>query len=82
VATTVLSLIIGLFIGHLVGWVRAHRMVAEECELLGRFFVCKKVFYCTSIADTVTPKELAEKLASGDKFEVPVPPPSADISGA
>lgn len=81
-ANTVLSLIIGLFIGNFVGWVRAHSMVAEECELLGRFFVGKKVYYCTSIADTITPKELAEKLASGEKLEVPVPPPSADISGA
>lgn len=38
-----------LFIGHWLGWVRAHYMVKSECEKLGRFFVGDTVFVCTAI---------------------------------
>lgn len=42
-------LIVGLLIGHQVGWARAHRMVATECIRLGRFFVGKQTFQCVSV---------------------------------
>ena len=47
----VLALLIGLIIGYGMGWRAAHITVAEECELLGRFFVGKKVYECTRILE-------------------------------
>ena len=37
------------WIGHTVGWRSAHITVAKECERLGKFFVGKTVYECTSI---------------------------------
>ena len=49
--TVLFSVGCGLYIGYVAGWVNAHRKVEKECDLLGRFFVGKKVFYCSRIAD-------------------------------
>ena len=48
---TALALLIGLIIGYGIGWRAAHITVAEECELLGKFFVGKKVYECTRILE-------------------------------
>lgn len=44
--TKLLACIALLFIGHWLGWVRAHYMVKTECEKLGKFFVGDTVFVC------------------------------------
>lgn len=43
------GLILGIFVGHLCGWVNAHKTVEAECEKLGGFYVGKKVFKCVKV---------------------------------
>lgn len=52
-----------LWIGWFLGWRHAHLVVANECELLGSFFVGKTVYRCTAIE----PKEAAELKESSDE---------------
>lgn len=41
--------LISAWIGHTIGWRTAHITVAKECERLGKFFVGKTVYECTTI---------------------------------
>lgn len=52
-----IGLAIGCLIGHLCGWVNAHKTVETECEKLGGFYVGKKVFKCVKVE---TPSEETE----------------------
>lgn len=45
----VLMLVIGLFIGYNLGWLKAHNTIATECQRLGSFYVGSKTFKCTEI---------------------------------
>lgn len=47
--TGLLLLVIGFGFGHLSGWLKAHRMIAKECECLGGFFVGEQVYECTKV---------------------------------
>ncbi len=44
-------ILIGIVVGYMVGWRVAHETVAEECRLLGGFFVGKAVFKCSEIIE-------------------------------
>lgn len=46
---TIVVGLVCLFIGYRWGWINAHITVAKECERLGKFFVGKTVYECTSI---------------------------------
>ncbi|GAB3380779.1 hypothetical protein NCG89_00795 [Spongiibacter taiwanensis] len=39
-------MLLSLLLGFALGWEKAHLTVARECELLGRFYVEKKVYHC------------------------------------
>lgn len=47
----VLMLIIGLFIGYNIGWLKAHNTIATECQRLGSFYVGNNVFKCNEIEE-------------------------------
>lgn len=47
--TYIVNAIICLLVGYHWGWINAHLTVAKECERLGKFFVGKTVYECTSI---------------------------------
>lgn len=50
-AQIILSLLIGTLIGYHCGWRSAHVTVADECRMLGRFYVGKSVFHCYKIEE-------------------------------
>ena len=43
--------VLAFLVGKWHGWVQAHHVVATECELLGKFFVGKKVYSCVKIEE-------------------------------
>ena len=45
----VLISLVWFLAGYNSGWVKAHIVVADECERLGGFYVGKLVFKCTAI---------------------------------
>ena len=47
---TVLAFIIGGGVFYVAGWVRAHFVIANECKMLGKFYVGDRVFECTKIS--------------------------------
>lgn len=36
---------------YLLGWIVAHKTVANECKRLGKFYVGKEVFHCIKVED-------------------------------
>lgn len=36
---------------YLLGWIVAHKTVADECKRLGKFYVGKEVFHCIKAED-------------------------------
>lgn len=49
--TWILWTIVVFWIGHKFGYTKAHYVVSQECERLGKFFVGKKVYECVKITD-------------------------------
>lgn len=43
------TIIFGLLIGWLCGWLHAHGTMASECRKLGGFYVGKTVFKCAEV---------------------------------
>lgn len=43
------TLIFGILIGWLCGWLHAHNTVAAECKKLGSFYVGNTIFKCTEV---------------------------------
>jgi hypothetical protein len=43
------TLICGILIGWLFGWIHAHGTVASECKKLGSFYVGEVVFECAKV---------------------------------
>lgn len=41
--------LVGILFGFLRGWTFAHKVVADECKLLNRFYVGKEVFHCVLV---------------------------------
>ena len=52
-----------LWIGWVLGWRHAHLTVANECKLLGSFYVGQTVYRCTSIE----PKDAGELKEPSDE---------------
>lgn len=44
--SVILSFVVGLLPGLLIGWIIAHNVVASECRLLEGFYVGNQVYYC------------------------------------
>ena len=41
--------LLGIACGLLVGWLYAHQVIASECRRLGGFYVGRSTFKCTEI---------------------------------
>lgn len=46
-----LMLVVGLFIGYNMGYQKAHKTIATECQRLGSFYVGSKTFKCIEIKE-------------------------------
>lgn len=46
-----IGILIGAFVGYSYGWNAAHRTVANECKMLGSFYVGKTVYKCTEVKE-------------------------------
>ncbi len=64
--TWILWTIVVFWIGHKFGYVKAHYVVSQECERLGKFFVGKKVYECVKITEIADPKEEASTEKKSD----------------
>jgi len=51
IGAIILVQVLAFLAGKWYGWVQAHRVVATECERLGKFFVGKKVYSCVKIEE-------------------------------
>lgn len=47
-----IGLLIGLLVGHILGWEKAHLTVSDECERLGAFYVGKTTYTCIKKVET------------------------------
>lgn len=64
----ILWTILVFIIGHKFGYIKAHVVVAKECERLGKFFVGETVYECVKITKNegqVPPKD-AMPVSSSD----------------
>lgn len=41
--------LIGIVIGSLGGWLYAHKVVSDECDRPGRFYVGERVYHCVEV---------------------------------
>lgn len=40
-----------LIIGFAIGYIYAHNVVSKECEMLGKFYVGKKIYHCVRVEE-------------------------------
>ncbi len=67
--TWILWTIVVFYIGHKAGYVRAHYVVSQECEKLGKFFVGDKVYECVKITSKKEEATQSEKEVSSETKE-------------
>lgn len=47
----ILMLVVGLYVGYNIGWQKAHKTIAIECQRLGSFYVGSKTFKCIKVKE-------------------------------
>lgn len=67
--TWILWTIVVFYIGHKFGYVRAHYVVSQECEKLGKFFVGNKIYECVNITSKSAENKPPEKEANSESKE-------------
>lgn len=68
-------LLIAYLIGSSTGWTRAHKTVANECKLMGRFHAGAEVFHCTRVEHAHPDKPTADEYGLPEVSDVPPMPP-------
>lgn len=46
--------ILATIVGGIIGWLYAHKTIANECRKLGRFYVGESIFVCKEELDKHT----------------------------
>ncbi|WBF79541.1 hypothetical protein BNCALIDO_00152 [Aeromonas phage vB_AdhM_TS9] len=48
---SILMVAVGLYVGYNIGWQKAHKTIATECQRLGSFYVGSRTFKCIEIEE-------------------------------